>query len=82
MLGLFDTAQSVDARIVLVGDRAQHRAVAAAEPLKLLEDKAGLPVAQVNEIMRQSGDYKTAARALARRPAQPGLGGGVPGDNS
>jgi conjugative relaxase-like TrwC/TraI family protein len=65
MLRLFDAARSVDARIVLVGDRKQHRSVAAGEPLKLLEEKAGLPVAEVTEIMRQSGDYLQAARLLS-----------------
>ena len=35
------------------------------EPLKLLEERAGLPVAEVTEIMRQSGDYRKAAMALS-----------------
>jgi conjugative relaxase-like TrwC/TraI family protein len=65
MLRLFDAAQGVDARIVLVGDRKQHRAVSAGEPLKLLETKAGLPVAQLTEIVRQSGDYLKATQALS-----------------
>ena len=43
----------LDARLVLVGDRQQHRSVSAGEPLKLLEERAGLPVAEVTEIMRQ-----------------------------
>jgi len=65
MLQLFDVADAVQARIVLVGDRRQHRSVAAGEPLKLLEEKAGLPVAEVTDIMRQSGDYLKAAKALS-----------------
>jgi conjugative relaxase-like TrwC/TraI family protein len=64
MLRLFDAAKNVDARIVLVGDRFQNRPVSAGEPLKLLEERAGLPVAQVTEILRQSGDYKRATQAL------------------
>ena len=37
----------------------------AGEPLKLLEEKAGLKVAAVTEILRQEGDYKKAAKALS-----------------
>ena len=47
------------------GDRRQHRAVAAGEPLALLEDKAGIRSAAVTDIVRQSGDYKTATKALS-----------------
>jgi len=62
---LFDIAESVNARVVLVGDRRQHRSVTAGEPLKLLEERAGLKVAEVTEILRQGGDYKKAAKALS-----------------
>jgi ATP-dependent exoDNAse (exonuclease V) alpha subunit len=65
MLRLFDTAAHLDARLVLVGDRRQHRSVSAGEPLRLLEQWAGLPVAEVTDILRQAGDYKKAASALA-----------------
>lgn len=65
MLAVFSVAEEVNARVVLVGDRRQHKSVTAGEPLKLLEDRAGLPVAQVTDIMRQSGDYKTISKALS-----------------
>lgn len=65
MLKVFDVADAVGARVVLVGDRRQHRSVTAGEPLKLLEDKAGLRVAEVKKILRQQGDYKKAAQALS-----------------
>ena len=65
MLRMFDVAEGLGARVILVGDRRQHRSVTAGEPLKLLEDKAGLRVAQVTEILRQEGDYKKAAQALS-----------------
>src|SRR5262249_33094960 len=65
MVHLFDAAKSVDARMILVGDRKQHRAVAAGEPLKLLEQKAGLPAAEVKQILRQTGEYKKATEALS-----------------
>ncbi|MBX3439848.1 MAG: AAA family ATPase, partial [Planctomycetaceae bacterium] len=44
MLAVFTVAETVNARVVLVGDRRQHKSVTAGEPLKLLEDRAGLPV--------------------------------------
>jgi conjugative relaxase-like TrwC/TraI family protein len=65
MLQLFNVAEAVNARVILVGDRRQHRSVTAGEPLKLLEESAGLKVAEVTEILRQQGDYKKAAQALS-----------------
>ena len=65
MNSVFNVAQDVGARVILVGDRRQHRSVTAGEPLKLLEDMAGLKVAEVTEILRQQGDYKKAAQALS-----------------
>jgi conjugative relaxase-like TrwC/TraI family protein len=65
MLKLFGVAEAVGARVILVGDRRQHRSVTAGEPLKLLEEHAGLHVAQVTDILRQQGDYKKIATALS-----------------
>src|SRR5207244_13645315 len=65
MLRIFDVAEAVNARVLLVGDKRQHRSVTAGEPLKLLEEESGVPVAEVTEILRQQGDYKKAAKALS-----------------
>ncbi len=65
MLRIFNVAEGVGARVILVGDRRQHRSVTAGEPLKLLEESAGLKVAEVTDILRQQGDYKKAAEALS-----------------
>ncbi len=65
MLKLFDATETLNARVVLVGDRKQHRSVTAGEPLKLLEEMAGLKVAEVTEILRQQGSYKKAAQKLS-----------------
>jgi conjugative relaxase-like TrwC/TraI family protein len=65
MTQVFDVADRLSARVILVGDRRQHRSVTAGEPLKLLEETAGLRVAEVTEILRQQGDYKKAAQALS-----------------
>ena len=65
MLSVFEIAEQFNARVILVGDRGQHRSVTAGEPLRMLEEKAGLKVAEVTEILRQQGDYKKAAKALS-----------------
>jgi predicted transcriptional regulator len=62
---VFGVAERVGARILLVGDKRQHRSVTAGEPLKLLEERAGVRAAEVTEILRQKGDYKKAAKALS-----------------
>lgn len=63
---LTQLADQLNARIVLSGDRRQHKSVARGDVLALLEDKAGLPVAEVSEIRRQSGEYKQAVELLAK----------------
>jgi conjugative relaxase-like TrwC/TraI family protein len=73
MLRVFDVAEAVGARVLLVGDRKQNRSVTAGEPLKLLEDTAGLKVAEVTEILRQQGDYKKAAEALSEGRTEEGF---------
>lgn len=73
MAQLFDVAEAVGARVLLVGDRRQHRSVTAGEPLKLLEENAGLRVAEVTEILRQDGDYKKAAQALSEGRTEEGF---------
>ena len=65
MLQLFNAAERLSARVLLVGDRRQHRSVTAGEPLRLLEQSAGLRVAEVTEILRQQGDYKKVAERLS-----------------
>jgi conjugative relaxase-like TrwC/TraI family protein len=73
MAQVFDVAEAVGARVILVGDRRQHRSVTAGEPLKLLEENAGLRVAEVTEILRQQGDYKKAAQALSEGRTEEGF---------
>ncbi|HTU23456.1 MAG TPA: MobF family relaxase [Gemmataceae bacterium] len=73
MLKVFNVAERVSARVLLVGDRRQHRSVTAGEPLKLLEEKAGLRVAEVTDILRQKGDYKKAAGLLSEGRTEEGF---------
>src|SRR5581483_11718408 len=65
MLQVFEAAERLGARVLLVGDKRQHRSVTAGEPLRLLEERAGLPVAEVTDILRQQGNYKKAAGLLS-----------------
>ena len=52
------------ARLVLVGDRGQLRAVGAGEPFRALQD-AGIPMAEMDEILRQRDpDHRRAVEAL------------------
>lgn len=74
MLDVFGVAERVGARVLLIGDRKQHRAVMAGEPLKLLEESAGLKVAEVKQILRQQGDYKKVAEALSEGRAEAAIG--------
>jgi conjugative relaxase-like TrwC/TraI family protein len=70
---VFEVAEAVHARVLLVGDMRQHRSVTAGEPLKLLEEEAGLTVAEVTEIVRQDGDYKLAAQDLSEGRIEDGV---------
>ena len=63
---LFDVAERLGARVVIQGDKRQHASVERGSTLRVLEEFAGLPVAELRDIRRQSGDYKKAAAALAK----------------
>lgn len=61
---LVSVAKQQNARILLLGDRRQHKSPVRGDVLSLLEEK-GVPVAEVAEIKRQSGEYRKAVEALA-----------------
>ena len=62
---LFDLAERLDCRVILLGDAAQHAAVERGGPLRLLEEEAGIVPAEVREIQRQKGNYKEAVKLLS-----------------
>ncbi|OWK39504.1 MobF family relaxase [Fimbriiglobus ruber] len=66
MARLIQIADSIHARILLLGDRRQHKSVARGDVLTLLEDRAGLPVAEVSEIRRQGGEYREAVKLASQ----------------
>ena len=58
-------AGALKARVVLQGDPRQHKAVQRhGNMLEVLADYAGLPVAKINKIQRQKGDYAEAVEAI------------------
>ena len=68
------------ARLALIGDRRQLRAVEAGQPFALLQD-AGMPTARMDEVLRQrDADLKAAVVHMVEanpRLAVEGLGNGV-----
>ena len=63
---LFDIAERQNSRVVLQGDRRQHSAVERGATLRVLEEFAGLPVAELRDIRRQRGQYKSAVQSLSK----------------
>lgn len=64
---VFDIAQQNNARVILSGDWKQHNAVQAGDALRILEERSGLEVARVKDIVRQRENekYKAAIKDLA-----------------
>lgn len=71
---VFRIAEAVGARVVLSGDTRQHTAVERGDAMRLLERSAGLPVAEVQTILRQkAAAYREAVAAVARGDAAAGM---------
>ncbi len=71
--GLFRVAWEQDARVVLIGDAAQHTPVIRGDTFRLLQQHAGVDVVEVHDIMRQQGEYKKAVESLSRGDLEGGL---------
>ncbi|MBL9084234.1 MAG: relaxase domain-containing protein [Planctomycetales bacterium] len=70
---VFDLADRLGARLLLSGDRYQHGSVERGAALRLLEEEAGIKPAEVKEIQRQSGDYKSAVKAFSEGQVLQGI---------
>lgn len=66
MAKLFALAEKAGARVILTGDSRQHASVPRGDALRILESQAGLPVAEVRQIVRQKGTFREAVGALSR----------------
>jgi conjugative relaxase-like TrwC/TraI family protein len=62
---VMDVTERVGGRLVIVGDKRQHGPVERGSILHVLEDFAGLPVAELTEIRRQQGEYRNAVASMA-----------------
>jgi conjugative relaxase-like TrwC/TraI family protein len=72
---LFDVAKQQDARVILVGDSAQHGSVTRGDALRLLEQDTGMKTATLRDIRRQTNDdYRAAVKAISEGDA-PDVGG-------
>lgn len=70
---LFHLVATLNARLVLGGDRRQHAPVPRGSVLKLLETEAGLQPAELVKIRRQAGRYREVVSLLARGQATDGF---------
>ncbi len=68
MNSIFGIAQKQNSRVILSGDWKQHHAVQAGDALRLLDERANVPIARVNEIVRQRHNkaYKLAIKDLSQ----------------
>jgi conjugative relaxase-like TrwC/TraI family protein len=73
MASLFKVADHLNARIILAGDKRQMASVERGVALRTLEDVAGLKIAEVTDIRRQSGEYKEAVKLLSTGRTTEGL---------
>ena len=63
---LFSVAKKLGCRLVLSGDDGQHKPVERGDGIRLLVEEGGMQYAEVNEVVRQTGEYKTACEHLNR----------------
>ena len=60
-------SEQADAKVVWVGDQKQERAIDAGSPFQKLQESGVLRTVEMNDITRQSGDYREASQDLAAR---------------
>ncbi len=77
MRRLMDVAKKNDNRVILSGDYTQHASVEAGDAFRLLQQEAGVKLARLTEIRRQTEPgYRKAVEAIAQgtgRAAQKGF---------
>lgn len=61
---LFQLAGQHQWRVILSGDEKQHSPVRRGDAMRLLRERAHLPLAEVTEIVRQRGEYKRAVQSI------------------
>jgi ATP-dependent exoDNAse (exonuclease V) alpha subunit len=67
MKRLMDVARDTGSRVILSGDYTQHASVEAGDAFRLLEQEAGVKLARLTQVRRQTEKgYKKAVEAIAR----------------
>lgn len=64
---LITRSELADAKVVYVGDQKQEQAIDAGSPFQKLQERGVLKTVEMNEITRQSGEYKETSQDLAAR---------------
>jgi len=72
---LLETAASLGARVVLMGDSHQHRSVARGDVLQTLDKHAKVRTASVEGVLRQRGAYREMVESLNRGDVAGALAG-------
>jgi conjugative relaxase-like TrwC/TraI family protein len=73
---VFQVAEEQGARVVLAGDTRQLAAVERGDALRILQDQAGVPVAEVTAIQRQKRqEYKAVVESLSNGDVATALNG-------
>ena len=63
---LFALAKEQNCRVVLSGDKKQHTSVVRGDALRIIEEEAGLPFAELKEVKRQTNaSYRAAVQAIS-----------------
>lgn len=65
---LLKLASRLNARVWLVGDDKQHKAVSRGSPFELLQKEAGIVPAVVEKVQRQKGAYRRLAELSRHKP--------------
>lgn len=73
MARVFKVAEEQNARVVLMGDSKQHRAVERGKALRILSEEAGLRSAELDEIVRQKDQYRSVVASLKNGDVDAGL---------
>ncbi len=72
---LFALAKEQNCRVILSGDKRQHTAVVRGDALRIIEEEAGLPFAELGEVRRQTNaTYRAAVQAISEGDAPGRLG--------
>ena len=63
---LFALAKEQNCRVILSGDKKQHTAVVRGDALRIIEEEAGLPFAELKDVRRQTNArYREAVQAIS-----------------